>query len=495
MDFEGPEWILENHVCASDGSLPFWNACDYKSSTDFIKSIWTALVWRLACEYGGVPAELAEAGKVMLVQNIIHYPDPRLDSAGRPRKVTIDGKSKRVELWQAVEQRCGQLMGCPISFPILSILNLACHLYALNPPSPWTLHVEVNGEEPDVWVHGLKDLPIRINGDDGVAVMNADELARFEEACACVGFKFSQGKNWHSRRFLEINSQSFLHQREDKNWPPGLGRNFRSVRFVNLGLLYGQKKTAQRKGVDDWANPAESPVRLGQSYNDLLLGHPPWLRESLKTEWWALHLQEVRDSGLAAYGPAPLGMGLECDGDWHDLVGYRFGRLVRWFNDLSAEERFKWQLKLQSGRRVLPLYVREAMTLGNMYAFEYVEPVDDGSPGSGLVRSADDLPIPVDLTWTAGVGDKEEPNHMARIHEAYKLSEKIPDQRECRSNPHFVIGLVGVGGLKCPHNCQDLRTQKRVPWSPESVPWVHTGFRWSRRSATHWGSSAPVACR
>jgi hypothetical protein len=169
----------------------FVTSVDYRSATDFINKFWTLKVWELLCKHHGME-HLYEAGCNSLTGNILEYQTPDVYI-----KVQVGNKTKKIkvcdgELLQG-EQKNGQLMGCIISFPILSILNQAgiraAYKFSNNSAHfmPYVDHTV-------------------INGDDALFVSNREIYENWLHAIDCIGFKRSPGKNYISSEFLTVNS-------------------------------------------------------------------------------------------------------------------------------------------------------------------------------------------------------------------------------------------------------------------------------------------------
>jgi hypothetical protein len=124
-----------------------------------------------------------------------------------------------------VLQRRGQLMGSPLSFPILCALNLACFWASME----WFHNENFTYED----LSGL----VRINGDD-IGFVCEQEFYHFWRACLDdFGFTPSVGKNFVSRDFININSQYYeIRHTDDFSYV------HREVPFVNMGLVTGRTK-------------------------------------------------------------------------------------------------------------------------------------------------------------------------------------------------------------------------------------------------------------
>jgi hypothetical protein len=92
-------------------------------------------------------------------------------------------------------QRNGQLMGSPVSFPILCLINAALTRFSL--------------ELEDECSYRLDELPLLINGDDVGFVTTARGYEIWKKITRVGGLQFSIGKNFTSRDFLVLNSCMF----------------------------------------------------------------------------------------------------------------------------------------------------------------------------------------------------------------------------------------------------------------------------------------------
>jgi len=146
---------------------------DYKSATDLISA---ALSEACAREIGlvtGMPFEVVE----MFVDCLVHH-EIRL------------GK-------QAAPQQNGQLMGSPVSFPILCLINAALTRFSLELRGGLCRPLR------------LGSFPLLINGDDVGFVTDEEGYNIWKLVTRAGGLQFSVGKNFTSRKFLVINSCMF----------------------------------------------------------------------------------------------------------------------------------------------------------------------------------------------------------------------------------------------------------------------------------------------
>jgi len=120
------------------------------------------------------------------------------------------------------DQEWGQLMGSPISFPVLSILNAGINLYFVE---------KKRGRkytDPSL-------VPIRVNGDD--VIVGVDDPTGWSKLVSYVGLEPSVGKNYVSLDTAVINSEVYSRSRDI---PDNMFlREWEKVSFLNIGLLYG----------------------------------------------------------------------------------------------------------------------------------------------------------------------------------------------------------------------------------------------------------------
>jgi len=134
-------------------------------------------------------------------------------------------------------QKNGQLMGSPLSFPILCLCNLIMYWLALEE----YLEVEVD----------VRDLPVLVNGDDILFRTNHAFYEIWKKYISEAGFELSLGKNYVHTEFLSVNSQGFLY-----DWSTN---SFKKIDYLNTGLLTGQSKLSARNReelvpLSDWYN-------------------------------------------------------------------------------------------------------------------------------------------------------------------------------------------------------------------------------------------------
>jgi len=120
-------------------------------------------------------------------------------------------------------QKNGQLMGNPISFPVLCWANYLC--YHLS----WELYCERQCEL-------FTPPPVLINGDDIGFSSGRDFAKVWREFLPQFGFEPSLGKNFETSKFLQLNSELWMRSIKDGRPIPF------KVGYVNFGIITGRKK-------------------------------------------------------------------------------------------------------------------------------------------------------------------------------------------------------------------------------------------------------------
>lgn len=197
-----------------------WVSGDYSAATDGLSlAINQTCVDSLVDSLSGTEQERRLCRSV-LGSHIVHYPD-RLRTPG--------------DDLGDFPMKNGQLMGSPLSFPVLCAVNLAAYWCALE---------EYTGRS---WKR--EDLPCLVNGDDILFKSSLEFYEVWKIWTRRAGFELSLGKNYISKHFLTVNSEAWL--------TPKLG-TFHHVGFLNCGLLLQEAGGPRR--VPLRAETAERPL-------------------------------------------------------------------------------------------------------------------------------------------------------------------------------------------------------------------------------------------
>jgi len=231
---------------------------DYAAATDNLAP-WVSetIALAIADEIGLKPVE-----RKLFVDNLIHNIINLHDGGSAP-------------------QRWGQLMGSVISFPILCIANAAmCR---------WSLEVDKDRS------FSLSNTSLMINGDDVVFRTTKAGHKIWERMTAFVGLETSLGKTFLTKAFAQINSTNFKKLDtpvDEYDSESGITRQmwFKQGQYINLGLLYGLKRSGEKVGLDV---VADAKISLGARCRDLIRNCPLELRESVMRLFLSHHRQQL----------------------------------------------------------------------------------------------------------------------------------------------------------------------------------------------------------
>jgi len=332
--------------------------------------------------------------------------------------------------FDGVQQKWGQLMGSPTSFPVLCIANLALSRYALELRYGTTISLDESG--------------ILINGDDIGFVTDASGYELWKKITSCGGLSPSLGKNFCSRDFIVLNS-TFYKVGESSTG----SRNFEYMPYINYGLLKCRNGRGQE--IRDLAQslPASGDPRtqdIGALAHDLVLGHPEVLQVTLLKrflEAWGPSLKKFCPRGMSYYLPRHLGgLGLPSIGTFSTSRGAgeqgRYSRMQLVMASFLAEDPERQNLlqspasigrseSLSLWKRVQPVQKRLLQKIGFTWTKEKKEgPAREGPLNSILLANAYAGLTPEEVKQ---VEDDGEENRYKQWRKSY---EKLFD-RACAS--------------------------------------------------------------
>jgi len=213
------------------------------------------------------------------------------------------------------KQEWGQLMGSPISFPILCILNVAVTRLAMDCDDRG-IGLDDLCSQPYRPSRQLRDYPLLVNGDDVGFESSPAGYELWKLLTAAVGLKFSLGKNYTSRDFLILNSA--LHQMHHEADYFGQARpRLENIPFLQCRLLWGTERSVSTRS-QDASSEREALYRdafsTGAMAQDLCSDFPD------RKEWIVSRIirrQRTRlqgvPSGMSWFLPRQLGgVGLPC---------------------------------------------------------------------------------------------------------------------------------------------------------------------------------------
>jgi len=265
-----------------------WNeylhSIDYSDATNELHE-WTARI--LAPMLAEKLALTPDESSLLLTSLVGHWIDNPGDGGKRPKPLPAVTSEMLGGLFDegpvlSAPQMAGQLMGSITSFLFLCLANATvCKL---------AFQCERNKVEP------LKSLPLVINGDDGLFRSTSGVKHYWSIISDACGLKESVGKVYSSRVYANINSTSFeyypdgwegyLCDREDFGVVHRVPRvrHYRLIPYVNMGLLYGLKRSGGAVGGADVGDRYSS---VGARASALLSLSPEGLRKKVYTMFLA----------------------------------------------------------------------------------------------------------------------------------------------------------------------------------------------------------------
>jgi len=216
------EPLSEDHLKWVDAMSPKefdkWVSGDYSAATDNLDISQTKAIFEAYLSISGFDDEMKVVMREMLYEQVLHY------------KSHDDSQ---------VEQTNGQLMGSPLSFPVLCLANFSAYSAA------WLKYFgKLNFKD---W----KSLPVLINGDDILFKANEQFYRIWQGEVEKFGFTLSIGKSYFSKDFLTVNSMLFLCQVKDN------ATCFTQVGFFNPAQVLPRSYIVDHKA-DDFADDFSS---------------------------------------------------------------------------------------------------------------------------------------------------------------------------------------------------------------------------------------------
>lgn len=215
----------------------FFVSGDYQAATDNLNPRLSEYTWERICKYASFRGASLEFQDKYVRLGL---------KALTGHELNYKKHGKRYK----VKQSWGQLMGSPMSFPILCIINAAATLVALD-------------------CNYGPNVPLRINGDDIAFIANNESYERWKSVTAVCGLFLSMGKNYTSREFLIMNSE-LRRSPEKMTWetheperlfpeenhtdycpslaPIEVPKPWKLEGFVNQSLLYNTVKKGMNAG-------------------------------------------------------------------------------------------------------------------------------------------------------------------------------------------------------------------------------------------------------
>jgi hypothetical protein len=245
---------------------------DYKAATDNLHPYLCARTLARICYRWRIPYEEALNMMSCLANHVIDDRQAnsykmnkltgRLDDNGGAEYLLTNAGDFHLQVW-------GQLMGSPVSFPILCIINAAITRDSMEK----ALDRKIS----------LQEKAFKVNGDDVVFPLPPREYQRWVSAVTSAGLKPSIGKNYISHRYAVINSQLYdCGNRWD--WMEEDRVRVQKVPLVKMNLVYCQQHSTTERRKDEMLVIGEN-IRHGKTLegrmNELVNGFDGDLREEL----------------------------------------------------------------------------------------------------------------------------------------------------------------------------------------------------------------------
>jgi len=252
-----------NEIANELTELPFWCSADYSAATDLLKKESSMAV--------------LEPLENLPLKNLCEF--------------AMIGAVARYPNGMEVYASEGQLMGHPLSFPLLCCINLSVYHCAIN---RWIESSKGKKELKNRKRLGRKMWRmVIVNGDDMLFKCDQSFYEIFKETASDAGFQLSTGKNYLSTRAAMINSQLFVVKPNNK---------MKRVGYLNQRLL---------KGNNIKQDSSATPVQIATSTNEMLQFCPwaacsiPEIMSRWKSDWFGRYSPNW-------YVPAHLGgMGID----------------------------------------------------------------------------------------------------------------------------------------------------------------------------------------
>lgn len=202
----------------------FWCSVDYSAATDGLSANLGQAILRRLCRR--LPDVDKEHASLVLGHHQLYYPENKgADMSWRGGPAQEKGKAP------VGTQTNGQLMGSPLSFPILCLANIL--VFCL-------LHPDLSA--------GQVLQRVLVNGDDMLYTGTSETWEKHIALSKSVGLKMSPGKAYIHKTYANANSTSF-------HCTIGSSEPCRQIGFLNTGLIYGKHKVMGSHGDESGDKP------------------------------------------------------------------------------------------------------------------------------------------------------------------------------------------------------------------------------------------------
>jgi len=209
-----------------------WASVDYSGATDNLSWKYSGPIFERIIHH--LPREIKGICRLVLGMHELHYP-PGTDflackTHGSVVDHECDGHDECYDCRMEGDplsgmQTSGQLMGSPLSFPVLCLANIGVYLRNCQ-------DFQVGWSDEERLGHVL------VNGDDMIYACPPRSWATHIEIARRVGLEMSPGKSYLHSTYGNINSAAFHYPIGRANATP------ERIPFLNMGLFVGQHKVA-----------------------------------------------------------------------------------------------------------------------------------------------------------------------------------------------------------------------------------------------------------
>jgi hypothetical protein len=271
-----------------------WLSGDYKAATD---NLAIELSYFIAKEIADV-AKMPRCYEELFIRALVGH-DYVLEED--------DGK-----FLKRAPQARGQLMGSPVSFPILCIANFAIIWSAIAPCDDKWVWDNVDQRYTNDSIlstkQSFKDLKCIVNGDDCLFQTDQVGYDRWAQIAKGVGMSPSVGKTYFSDEIMVINSMLFADKTDNDIDFPTV--DIEEVPYVNLGLMMGLKRSGRGADVVEVSkNGWQVDSGVGGRAHALIKGFGPLAKRKLMKDFIIFN-----DRFLKPHGPRPYSVPSEWGG-------------------------------------------------------------------------------------------------------------------------------------------------------------------------------------
>lgn len=361
-------------------------SADYEAATDNLHPYATKVAWE-ACSgwYAQSKTDfrtINSLGQSMLCGQILNYRksinkilgDEQFPLVG-PWNFSAYEKLTLLGLTDSVVQQRGQLMGCILSFFLLCMINATS--------------VRIAFEKVHRMKFSLRDLPLKINGDDALFRATPAVVEEWSKIATTLGLKPSLGKNFVSRDFAMINSELY----EYMDWRFGMKIPKCYTPYMNLGLLMGQGRVQEdTRCTIKFINGSENSEPVGARSRYLIKGWSLKRQKRLISLFTELNRDKLETTSRGWGIPESLGgLGIP------HVTNHSVKSLVvaAYLDRLDPESYSDWMSKISGTDLNPPPFVQEAMNLNH----RILRLCSESKWGDPLEKSTNELPLLTGVTW------------------------------------------------------------------------------------------------